>query len=172
MLVSQRLVNLAGFLACASMMAFALYSQHVGGLDPCPLCVLQRFSVIGLGLIFLIATIHDPGRLGKRIYAAMIVVVASGGIAVAGRHLWLQSLPPDQVPSCGPGLEYILDAFPLKEAFSMIFKGSGECAEVHWTFLGLSMPGWVLVSLLLLGAAGIYNNLRPSQPQAGDSEKY
>ena len=160
--MSQRLLNLAGFLACVSMMAFALYSQHVNGLNPCPLCVFQRFAVIGIGLVLLTAAIHDPGRLGKRIYAAMIMVVASGGVAVASRHLWLQSLPPDQVPVCGPGLEYILDAFPLTQALSMIFEGSGECAVVDWSFAGLSMPAWVLISLLFLGAAGIFNNLRPS----------
>ncbi|MCH8959593.1 MAG: disulfide bond formation protein B [Proteobacteria bacterium] len=162
MLVSPRVANLAGFLACVSMMAFALYSQHVDGLDPCPLCVFQRFAVIGVGLVFLVAAIHDPGRLGKRIYAGMIVVVAGSGIGVASRHLWLQSLPPDQVPVCGPGLEYILDAFPLTQALSMIFEGSGECAVVDWSFAGLSMPAWVLIALLFLGAAGTFNNLRPS----------
>lgn len=170
--MSQRLLNLAGFSACVSMMAFALYSQHVDGLNPCPLCVFQRFAVIGTGLVFLAAAIHDPRRLGKRIYAAMIAVVAGAGIAVASRHLWLQSLPPDQLPSCGPGLEYILDAFPLTQALSMIFEGSGECAVVDWTFAGLSMPAWVLIALLFLGAAGVWNNLRPGARQAVDCGKY
>ncbi|MCH7893769.1 MAG: disulfide bond formation protein B [Proteobacteria bacterium] len=171
-LVGQRRLNLAGFLACASMMAFALYSQHVMGLNPCPLCVFQRFAVIGIGLVFLAAAIHDPGRPGKRIYAALVVVIAAGGIAVASRHLWLQSLPPDQVPSCGPGLDYILDAFPLTQAMSMIFAGSGECAVVDWTLFGLSMPAWVLIALLFLGAAGTFNNLRPDTRQAERSGKY
>ncbi|MCZ6687451.1 MAG: disulfide bond formation protein B, partial [Gammaproteobacteria bacterium] len=107
-----------------------------------------------------------------RIYAAMIAVVAGAGIAVASRHLWLQSLPADQVPSCGPGLDYILDAFPLTQALSMIFAGSGECAVVDWTFFGLSMPAWVLIALLFLGAAGTFNNLRPDTRQAERSGKY
>lgn len=171
-MASQRNVNLAGFLVCALMMAFALYSQHIGGLNPCPLCVFQRIAVIGLGLVFLAAAIHDPARLGKRIYAGIIVVIAAGGIAVAGRHLWLQSLPPDQVPTCGPPLDYILDAFPLAQALSMIFEGSGECAVVDWTFAGLSMPAWVLISLLFLGAAGTFNNFRPGTPQAVDHGTY
>ena len=158
--MNRRIVNLAGFLACAAMMAFALYSQHVNGLNPCPLCVFQRVAVIGLGVIFLLAALHDPGGLGRKIYAALMAVVAASGMAVSGRHLWLQSLPPDQVPSCGPDLGYMLDAFPLAEALSMIFKGSGECAEVHWTFLGLSLPAWVLISLLFLGVAGVWNNCR------------
>ncbi len=170
---SQRSVNLAGFLVCLLMMAYALYSQHIDGLNPCPLCVFQRFAVIGLGLIFIVAAIHDPARLGKRIYAVMIVAVAAGGIAVAGRHLWLQSLPPDQVPSCGPPLDYILDVFPLAQALSMIFEGSGECATVDWTFLGLSMPAWVLISLLFLGVAGTLNNLRRGFGNiAGISDKH
>ena len=126
--VNRRMVNLAGFLACAAMIAFALYSQHVNGLDPCPLCIFQRVAVIGLGVIFLLVALHDPGRLGGKIYAALMAVVATSGMAVSGRHLWLQSLPPDQVPFCGPGLDYMLDAFPLAEVLSMIFKGSGECA--------------------------------------------
>ncbi|MCZ6559918.1 MAG: disulfide bond formation protein B [Gammaproteobacteria bacterium] len=154
------MVNLAGFLACAAMMAFALYSQHVDGLDPCPLCIFQRVAVIGLGVIFLLVALHDPERLGGRIYAALMAVVATSGMAVSGRHLWLQSLPPDQVPSCGPDLDYMLDVFPLAEVLSMIFKGSGECAEVHWTLLGLSLPAWVLLSLLVLGTAGTWNNWR------------
>ncbi|MCZ6826034.1 MAG: disulfide bond formation protein B [Gammaproteobacteria bacterium] len=169
---SQRSVNLAGFLVCLMMMAFALYSQHVDGLNPCPLCVFQRFAVIGLGLAFLAAAIHDPARLGKRIYGAMIVVIAAGGIVVAGRHLWLQSLPPDQIPSCGPGLDYILDAFPFTQALSMIFEGSGECATVDWTFIGLSMPAWVLIFLLFLGVAGTFNNFRPHTPLAIDSGRF
>ncbi len=157
--MNRRMLNLAGFLACAAMMAFALFSQHVNGLDPCPLCIFQRVAVISLGVIFLLAALHDPGRMGGRIYAALMAVVAASGMAVSGRHLWLQSLPPDQVPSCGPGLEYMLDVFPLAEALSMIFKGSGECAEVH-SFLGVSFPAWVLISLLFLGTAGTINNLR------------
>ena len=169
---SQRSVNLAGFLVCLMMMAFALYSHHVDGLNPCPLCVFQRFAVIGLGLVFLAAAIHDPARLGKRIYGAMIVVIAAGGIVVAGRHLWLQSLPPDQIPSCGPGLDYILDAFPFTQALSMIFEGSGECAVVDWTFIGLSMPAWVLISLLFLGVARTFNSFRPHTPLAIDCGRF
>ena len=171
-MASQRIVNLAGFLVCALMMAFALYSQHIGGLNPCPLCVFQRIAVIGLGLVFLAAAIHDPARLGKRIYGAMIVVIAAGGIVVAGRHLWLQSLPADQVPTCLPPLDYILDVFPLAQALSMIFEGSGECAVVDWTFIGLSMPAWVLISLLFLGVAGTFNNFRPHTPSAIDSGRF
>lgn len=161
-LANKRHLNFAGFLACVAMMGFALFSQYVLLLDPCPLCIFQRLAVIMLGLVLLVAALHDPGRSGARIYAACAGIVAAGGAAVAGWHVRLQNLPPAEVPSCGPGFDYMIDNFPLIEALSMIFKGSGECAEVVWSFLGLSMPAWVVISLLGLGAASVWNNLRPA----------
>ena len=157
-----RLANIAGFLACAGLMAYALYAEHVLFLMPCPLCVFQRMAVIGLGVIFLLAAIHNPGDLGRRIYAGLIFVAAAAGVGVAGRHVWLQNLPPEEVPSCGPGFDFIVSTFPLKDALAMIFTGSGECADVDWQFLGLSMPVWVVLSVAVIGLAGIANNLRQS----------
>ena len=160
---NRRLLNLAGFLACVAMMGFALFSQHVLLLDPCPLCIFQRVAVILLGLVLLLAALHNPGQRSARVYAVLVAIVAAGGAAVAGWHVRLQNLPSDEVPSCGPGLAYLVDNFPLSEAISLIFKGSGECAEVAWRFLGLSMPMWVVISLLGLGIAGVWNNLRGGQ---------
>jgi len=157
MLPSKRQTNLAGVLACAAMMAYALYSQHVLGLEPCPLCVLQRVAVILLGVLFLTAALHN--RSGTA-YAVLLGLVAAAGAAVAAWHVRLQHLPPDEVPSCGPGLNYILDTIPLQDMFAVIFKGSGQCAEISWRFLGLSMPAWVVIGLLGLGLIGIWNNLR------------
>lgn len=156
----KRPANLAGFAACAGLMSFALYAQYRLFLDPCPLCVFQRMAVIAMGTVFLFAALHNPAGWGTRVYAVLTGVVAAAGAAVAGRHVWLQKLPLDEVPSCGPGLEYIMESFPLAEALSMIFKGSGECAEIHWQFLGLSMPGWTLVWFAGLGLFGVWNNLR------------
>ena len=156
----RRQLNLAGFFACAGMMAYALYAEHQLMLAPCPLCVFQRLAVIALGGVFLVAALHDPAGWGRRVYAALILLAAGDGVAVAGRHVWLQNLPPDQVPSCGPGFDYIMDSFPLADALEMIFSGSGECATVDWQFLGLSMPAWVLICVAALGAFGIWNNLR------------
>lgn len=157
---ATRQLNLAGFLACAGMMGYALFAQHVLLLEPCPLCVFQRLAVISLGIVFLLATLHDPSGWGRRIYAALILVVAGTGISVAGRHVWLQNLPADKVPSCGPGFDYIIDSFPLADALKLIFSGSGECAEIHWQFLGLSMPAWVLFAIFFVAVFGIWNNLR------------
>ena len=159
---SRRLLNLAGFLACGLMMAYALYAQYQLLLDPCPLCVFQRMAVIGLGVLFLIAGLHDPGITGRRVYTILMGIVAVGGITVAGRHVWLQSLPPSEVPTCGPGFGYLVENFPIGEALKKIFTGSGECATIDWQFLGLSMPAWVLIAVIALGAFGIWNYLRKS----------
>ena len=155
-----RQLNLAGFLACAGMMAYALYAEHYLLLAPCPLCVLQRMAVIALGIIFLVAALHNPSGWGRRVYAVLVLLVAGDGVAVAGRHVWLQNLPADQVPACGAGFDYIMDTLPLADALSAIFTGSGECATIDWQFLGLSMPAWVVISIAVVGAAGIWNNLR------------
>ncbi len=159
-LPDKRLLNFAGFLACAGMMGFALYAQYVLLLDPCPLCVFQRVATILLGIVFLVAAVHNPGKPGSRVYAVLVFVAAGFGVGVAGWHVHLQGLPADEVPSCGPGFEYIMDNFPLFDALGLIFQGSGECAEVVWRLLGLSMPTWVIIGLGGLGIAGIYNNLR------------
>lgn len=157
---NRRLLNLAGFLACAGMMGFALYAQYVLLLDPCPLCVFQRIATIMLGAVFLIASLHYPGAIGSRVYAGFVFLTAGFGVGVASWHLYLQNLPKDKVPSCGPGFDYIMENFALFDAFSLIFKGSGECADVVWRLLGLSMPTWVIIGLGGLGIAGIWNNLR------------
>ena len=156
----RRPLNLAGFLACAGMMGFALYAEHVLLLSPCPLCVFQRVAVISLGIIFLIAALQNPSGWGRYVYVVLAFFAAAGGIGIASRHAWIQSLPADQVPSCGPGLDYIIDSFPLFDALKMVFTGSGECADVVWEFLGLSMPAWVVVCLVVVGTFGIWNNLR------------
>ena len=159
-LPNRRWLNAVGFLACAGMMGFALYAQHVLLLDPCPLCIFQRIATILTGLVFLAAALHGPGGFGSRIYAALLVVTAGFGVGVATWHVYLQSLPAGEVPSCGPGFEYIMDNFALFEALSMVFQGSGECAEVAWRLLGLSMPAWVIIGLGGLLVAGLWNNLR------------
>jgi disulfide bond formation protein DsbB len=99
-------------------------------------------------------------RSGRIVYAGLIGLVAAIGAAIAGRHVWLQNLPAEQVPACGPGLDYIIDSFPLSDALRLVFTGSGECATADWHFLGLSMPAWVLICLVPLGVLGVWNNLR------------
>ena len=159
-LPDRRLLNLAGFLACAGMMGFALYAQHVLFLDPCPLCVFQRVATMAVGIVFLVAALHNPGQTGSRVYGVLVFLTAGFGVGVATWHVYLQNLPEEEVPSCGPGFEYIMDNFALFDALDMIFQGSGECADVVWRFLGLSMPTWVIIGLGGLLVAGVWNNFR------------
>ena len=159
-LPGPRTFNLLGFFACTAMMAYALYAEHVLYLMPCPLCVFQRMAVVGMGILFLVSAIHNPAGVGRKVYAGLQFLVAGAGVVVAGRHVWLQNMPEDQVPACGPGFGYIIDSFPFSEALAMIFSGSGECADIDWQFIGLSMPTWVLISIVILGAVALWNNLR------------
>ena len=152
----QRLLLGGGFAACVALMAAALWLQHVEGLEPCPLCVLQRGAVIVLGVLMLAGAVHDPGTVGRRVYGATITLAATAGAAVAGRHVWLQGLPPDQAPECGPGLEYMLSVFPLADVVEMVLRGSGECAEVQWTFLSLSIPEWTLLVFIAFVLFGLW----------------
>ena len=140
---SYRLVSGVLVLASVVGMCFALYLEHVQGLEPCPLCIFQRIGLMGLGLISLIALLHNPISNGfKRFYSFLATLSILWSLGVAARHVWLQSLPPDQVPSCGPGLDYWLDTLPLKSVFQQVLQGSGECAKVDWTLLGQSLPVW------------------------------
>jgi disulfide bond formation protein DsbB len=149
--VSVRQWSLAGLAFCVLMMAVALGLEHLGGFEPCPLCIFQRVAVLSAGLVFAVAAIHNPkGRLGAGVYGGLSLVAVLGGIGIVSRHLWLQSLPADEVPTCGPGLDYMLEIMPLQEVFATVFTGSGECAEIDFTLLGISLPGWALVGFVLL----------------------
>jgi disulfide bond formation protein DsbB len=142
-----------GFLVCAGLMGWALWLQYGLGLEPCPLCALQRVAVIAIGIVFLIAALHNPGRAGAMVYAIITLLVGGIGLAIAGRHVWIQSLPKGEVPACGMGLNYMLETLPLTEVLTKVFKGSGECAETAWTFLGLAIPSWTFVFFVALIAA-------------------
>lgn len=150
---SFRTQFLLGFLACAGLLAYGFYVQLHDGLEPCPLCIFQRVAFFGLGLVFLAGGLHAPaGRGGRRVYGALSLIAAGVGIAIAGRHVWLQNLPPEQVPTCGPGLDYMLEAMPISGVVRKVMTGSGECANVDWSLLGLSMPAWSLLCFVLLAA--------------------
>lgn len=152
--LSLRQWSLAGIAFCALMMLVALGLEHIGGLEPCPLCIFQRVAVLAAALVFVIAALHNPaGRLGAALYGGLSLAAVLGGIGVAWRHLWLQSLPADQVPSCGPGLDYMVDILPLRDVVAMVLSGSGECAEIGVTLLGISLPGWTLIGFVVLALA-------------------
>jgi len=163
MLKSRRLINLAGFLACVGLLAFALYSQFELGLDPCPLCIFQRVGVAALGVVFLIAALHNPHGWGARVYAVLLAIAALATIGVAARHVYVQHMPPGSIPSCGALLGVMLKFTPFFDVIRKVLTGSGECSEVSWRFLGLAMPAWVLICTFILGALGVTANAGGSQ---------
>ena len=158
----RRPVNLAGFLICAGLIAYALYAQFELGLDPCPLCIFQRIGIAALGVVFLIAALHAPRGGGARVYAVLIAIAALATVGVAARQLYIQHLPPGAIPSCGAPLSMMLKFMPLTTVIRKVLTGSGECGIVNWTFLGLAMPAWVLIWAAFLGTGGLIANARRS----------
>jgi len=127
-------------------MAYALYTEYGPlHLDPCPLCIFQR-------VVFAVAALHAPPGAAARVYAVVGGLVAATGLGISSWHVHVQNLPADQVPACGPGLDYMFQAFPFMDMLKMVFTGSGECHTINWSFLGLSMPFWVGIWFVLLGA--------------------
>jgi disulfide bond formation protein DsbB len=159
-----RLLFLLIFLACAALMGFGLVLQYVKNLEPCPMCIMQRYAFILCGLIALAAALQNPGALGTRIYGLLVGLSAIAGGAVAARQSWIQHFPP-KIADCGPDLEFMLDSFPLAQALPLIFKGTGDCAKVQWTFLGLSIPEWALVCFAAILIASLYVLLRRAAPR-------
>lgn len=152
-MISNRTTLVLGALVCALLLGFGYYLQYAKGLDPCPLCLAQRGFFYGVLATFLAGAIHGPKRTGSVVYGAVASLFAAGGLAAAARQVWLQHLPPDQVPQCGPDLYFMLENFPLSRTLKTLFTGTGECAVVDWTFLGLSIAEW---SLGWFGALLIY----------------
>jgi disulfide bond formation protein DsbB len=136
------------FTICIGLLIFGLYLEHVHGLEACPLCIFQRIAYTVIIFIALIGAIHNPRNLLQNIYKLLMVISSITGAAIAGRQIWLQHLPPELVPECGPGLDYMFNVFPFGEALKMIFTGSGECAEVKWRFIGLSIAEWSLIMFM------------------------
>ncbi len=144
-----------GFWSCVGLLAAGYYFQFVMKLEPCPLCISQRIAIFAAGICFLCAALHNPGQVGTKRYALIGTAIALFGGTISLRHIWIQHLPPDQVPECGPGLDYVLKNFPLSETIKLMLSGTGDCAKVNWTFLNLSMPTWTLFAFLGLAAISL-----------------
>ncbi len=164
LIADKRAGNLVGFVACVLLMAYALYAQYVMHLEPCPLCIFQRIAVIAVGVIFLLAALHNPKLAGARVYGVLISLAALTGMAVSARHIWIQAQPPGSLAACGASLDYLIQIMSVTEVIGKVLAGSGECARIEWRLLGLSMPWWVLfalIALLIWGA--IVNFARPTR---------
>jgi disulfide bond formation protein DsbB len=149
--ISNRWFYSVGALIVAGLIGGALYLQYGLREDPCPLCMIQRVVFIVIGALFFVAALHNAGRVGRWVYSTLIALTALGGIGVSSRHIWLQHLPKDQVPACGPGLDFMLQNFPLAEVWQELMHGSGECATKGWSLFGLGLPEWALIGYVLLG---------------------
>ena len=162
--MKPRLAFAAGAVVCAALLGYAYYLQYVQGLEPCPLCMIQRLFFYVVMALFIVAALHGPARIGTAVYSTLVVLFALGGAATAGRQVWLQHLPADKVPQCGPDLFFMLQNFPLSRTIAKVFYGSGECAAVDWKFLGLSIAGWALVWFSLFALYALWLALRRSAP--------
>lgn len=138
-----------GLLITLAMIAIALFFQYYMGLIPCPLCIVQRVIVFALAGIFLLALLQGPKTWGRRIYGFLLALTSVAGLLVSGRHTWLQHLPKEEIPECGPGLEFWMNNLPANEVIQKVFQGSGECAEIVWTLATLSIPEWSLITFAL-----------------------
>jgi protein dithiol:quinone oxidoreductase len=156
---SPRIVNIALFFICTFMILAAAYMEHVLKMIPCSLCITQRAFVILVGLLALIAAIHNPRTRGLQAYASLGIVGALLGACFAARQLWLQSLPAEQVPACGPGISYIFDVFPFMEAMKLLLQGDGNCAHVDKIF-GASLAFWTLLAFIGLAGVNLFQSLR------------
>ncbi|MCK5888977.1 MAG: disulfide bond formation protein B [Methylococcales bacterium] len=152
---NPRIWFLLGFISCFLMLSVGAYFQFVEEMEPCPLCISQRIAILATGIIFLIGAIHNPQKGGVKAYAILGALTALIGGGISIRHVWIQNLPPDEIPECGPGLGYVFDNFPLIDTITLMFSGTGDCADILWTFLGISIPGWTLVAFLGLAALSL-----------------
>jgi disulfide bond formation protein DsbB len=152
-------INLLCALVCAGMLGYAIYAEKVLEYVPCPLCMFQRVCIGALGIVFLIAALHRAQRIGAIVHGLLTLIVAGATCWVAGRHVWIQAQPPGTVPACGAPLDALMEMFPLADVVRRVMTGGGECGLIDWSFLGVSMPGWVLISAVALGLTGVINNI-------------
>lgn len=153
---APRRINLIAFLSCSLLLAAAFYFEFIVGLTPCPLCIAQRVAFILLGIIFLLAALHNPKRMGRSTYGFIALLTSIIGIGLAGRQVWLEYHPPPANDTCMPGLSYMLQHLPLDQTLTVMFTGTGECAQINWTFVGLSMAEWTLIMFVVFALVSIW----------------
>ncbi|BAU77178.1 disulfide bond formation protein B [Metapseudomonas furukawaii] len=159
-LASPRQLFLLAFLACVAVMGGALYLEHALGLEPCPLCIVQRVFIVAFGLVCLVAALHGPATIGRRVYAVLALLFSGLGAAAAGRQIWLQNIPADQLPACLPSFDYMIEAWPVLQILTTMLHGTADCAEVTWTLFGMSIPEWSLLAFAGCILFSLYQLLR------------
>ena len=162
---SYRSLAFIGLVICIASMLFAvLYLERTLYLDPCPLCILDRVIILSLGVVFFIAFLHGPRTIFAKIYGVLCMLLSLIGICLASRHIWLQNLPKDQVPECGPDLYFMLNTLPLFDVLKKTLTGSGSCADTNWTFADLSIPEQTLILFVILLVLSAIQTLRSRKP--------
>lgn len=156
MRINLKLLCMTGFITCIALLASAYYFQFALAMEPCPLCIMQRVATLMVALGCLAGFFLVERPIGLLVASIWTLLSSFFGIYLSHHHNWLQNLPADQVPSCGPSLEYMLDAFPIMEVITVLLRGNGNCAEVSWSFAGLSMPGWLMVFFIGFAIAAAY----------------
>ena len=158
---NHRVINsLQAFSGALLIFIAVFYFQNHLQLEPCYLCITQRVFVIAIAVICALAALQNPAQYGQKVYAGLSALMAMIGGYFSVKQLWLQGLPEDQVPACGVPVDYLFDAFSLSEALSHLLRGDGNCAEVQWELLGISMPGWVLIAFIGYALMGIFQFIR------------
>ncbi len=159
MLFSRRACNLYAGIGCFVLIAIAyFYMENHLYLNPCPLCYAQRIAFAILGLFFLLAAAFPGGSVGGKIHGIWLFLLAAGGAALSIRHLYLQNQPKGSVPSCGQDFYALVENTPLAETVATMLTGTGECGDVLWTMLGLSIPGWALIGFIGFAMWGLFHN--------------
>jgi protein dithiol:quinone oxidoreductase len=161
-LPTPRITFLIIALGCLGLTVTALYMQHFMNLKPCALCITQRIFVMAVGLTAFAAFLVNPGTRGRRLFATLGVILGALGASFSIRHVYIENLPKDQVPACGPGLNYLIENFPLRDALALLLRGDGNCAEVAWSLFGISLAGWTLVAFIGLIGFNVWQWLRRS----------
>ena len=145
---------------CVAIIGFALFLQYVKALEPCPLCISQRIAILALFLVTILAATHNPNHFGYKIYSFVTIAFSVIGMTLAGRQLWIQNLPPDKAPACMPSVTFLVDVLPLADLAKIMLTGSGGCASVQWTFLGLAIPGWTFLIFTAFTFFGFFEFIR------------
>lgn len=164
-LFQPRMIFLLLLIGCSTLLLTAIFVEPFASMEACPMCMMQRAVFILIAGVSLIASLHNPGTIGTRIYGAILALGATGGAMIAARQIWLQHLPEDRVPACGPGLDYMLEVFPILEVIEMAIRGTGDCAKVQWTFAGLSIPGWSLIAFTAIALVSLWLIFRRNKDQ-------
>lgn len=154
-LLQGRIPYFLGAAASFGLVGLAIFLQVRNNLDPCPLCISQRIAFMALGVTFLLAALHNPAGLWRKLHGLLQLGAAVTGATVAARHIWVQAHPGQTMSECGVGFDYMIHQFPMSKAVRLIFQGTGECSVIDWTLFGITIPELSLIAFITMGIYAI-----------------